>query len=218
MPSPRFWKTCCSSVNGAWPTQVAPSPPMWVISVLVLRSHARSPCRGSRCRPSPSTAVGHAWSRCCAGSRSRNTACARPCPAARCSSCSWPSRRARRCAQLVRFAGMLRSAGRRSPWRRRSASARLRSAGGCGRSSSALPMTQRAAVGRRVVEHARPSWSSRLRALLLDDDDLLQALGEAPRAFRLERPDHADLVEADAERPARASSMPRSSSAWRMSR
>ena len=32
MPSPRFWKMCLSDVNGAWPIQVTPSPPIWVIS------------------------------------------------------------------------------------------------------------------------------------------------------------------------------------------
>ena len=30
MPSPRFWKTCGVSVNGACPIQAAPSPPIWV--------------------------------------------------------------------------------------------------------------------------------------------------------------------------------------------
>jgi len=35
--SPRLAKMCLTSVNGAWPTQVTPSPPMWV-KVAVLRS------------------------------------------------------------------------------------------------------------------------------------------------------------------------------------
>ena len=34
MPSPRFWKMCLSEVNGAWPTQATPSPPMWLISAV----------------------------------------------------------------------------------------------------------------------------------------------------------------------------------------
>ena len=76
---------------------------------------------------------------------------------------------------------------------------------------------QRPAVGRRVVEEA-DELVLEVGALLLDDDHFLQAFGEAPRAFRLERPGHADLVEADAERLARSSLMPRSSSAWRVSR
>ena len=37
MPSPRFWNTCGVLENGAWPTQVTPSPPIWV-SVSVPRS------------------------------------------------------------------------------------------------------------------------------------------------------------------------------------
>ena len=36
-------------------------------------------------------------------------------------------------------------------------------------------------------------------ALLLDHQDLLQPLGEAPRALRLERPGHRHLVEAHAD-------------------
>ena len=36
-------------------------------------------------------------------------------------------------------------------------------------------------------------------ALLLDHQDLFQALGEAPRALRLERPGHRDLVDAQAD-------------------
>jgi len=36
-------------------------------------------------------------------------------------------------------------------------------------------------------------------ALLLDHQDLFQPLGEAPRALRLERPGHGDLVDADPE-------------------
>src|SRR3546814_14621404 len=39
------------------------------------------------------------------------------------------------------------------------------------------------------------------RALLLDDQDFLQALGEAPDAFALERPGHADLVDGKADLP-----------------
>src|SRR3972149_2921889 len=31
VPSPRFWKMCGISVNGAMPTHWAPSPPMWVM-------------------------------------------------------------------------------------------------------------------------------------------------------------------------------------------
>ena len=30
MPSPRFWNTCFISVNGAWPIQGTPSPPIWL--------------------------------------------------------------------------------------------------------------------------------------------------------------------------------------------
>ena len=37
------------------------------------------------------------------------------------------------------------------------------------------------------------------RPLFLDDNDLFQPAGELPRAVLLERPDHADLVEPDAD-------------------
>src|SRR6185437_16957091 len=37
-------------------------------------------------------------------------------------------------------------------------------------------------------------------AALLDDEDLLEADGEIAHPFRLERPGHPDLVEADADR------------------
>src|SRR5919201_1864757 len=37
VPSPRFWKMCGVSVNGAIPTHWTPSPPMWV-SPIVRRS------------------------------------------------------------------------------------------------------------------------------------------------------------------------------------
>jgi hypothetical protein len=30
VPSPTFWKTCPTSVNGAWPIHWLPSPPIWV--------------------------------------------------------------------------------------------------------------------------------------------------------------------------------------------
>ena len=56
-------------------------------------------------------------------------------------------------------------------------------------------------------------------ALFLDDEDFLQPFGEVAHAFRLERPDHADLVQANADlRGQRLASMPSSSSAWRTSR
>src|SRR5688500_17936457 len=38
-------------------------------------------------------------------------------------------------------------------------------------------------------------------ALLLDHQDLLQPLGEAPRALRLERPGHGNLVDAQTDVP-----------------
>jgi hypothetical protein len=36
-------------------------------------------------------------------------------------------------------------------------------------------------------------------AFFLDNEDLLQPFGKVADAFRFERPDHADLVEADAD-------------------
>jgi hypothetical protein len=35
VPSPRFWKRCGVSVKGAMPTHCTPSPPMWVIPMLL---------------------------------------------------------------------------------------------------------------------------------------------------------------------------------------
>ena len=78
-----------------------------------------------------------------------------------------------------------------------------------------------------LAEHARPLGQVvellldlRLdqRALLLDHQDQVEALGELEHALRLERPGHADLVDPDAELLGRTSSMPSSSMAWRTSR
>ena len=44
--------------------------------------------------------------------------------------------------------------------------------------------------------------------LLLDDEDLLQAFGEVAHAFRLERPGHRDLEDAEPISAASRSSMP----------
>jgi hypothetical protein len=88
---------------------------------------------------------------------------------------------------------------------------------GYGLSSSVLPITSGPAICRRVVEDA-DELVLEVGALLLDDDHLLQASAKRPRAFGLERPGDADLVEADAERLAALVARPRSSSAWRVSR
>lgn len=34
VPSPRFWNMCGVSLNGAAPTHMAPSPPIWVVPML----------------------------------------------------------------------------------------------------------------------------------------------------------------------------------------
>ena len=83
--------------------------------------------------------------------------------------------------------------------------------------SSRLPTIGRAVPGVDIVEDAHQLVFDEA-ALLLDDEHVLQALGEAPRALRLPAARSADLVEADAERRGAPSSMPRSSSAWRTSR
>ena len=43
------------------------------------------------------------------------------------------------------------------------------------------------------------------RALLLDDDDEVEPLGECAHDDRIERPDHADLEKSQAERPSSSS-------------
>ena len=71
----------------------------------------------------------------------------------------------------------------------------------CGRThspfSSNLPIDARAHVVAPVVELLLQLVLDDL-PLLLDDEDLVQALGEVAHAFRLERPRHRDLVHAQA--------------------
>src|SRR3989344_5076474 len=58
VPSPRLANTCWSVVNGAWPTQVTPSPPICV-KVEVLRSHPVGHVVAADARHSART-LGHA--------------------------------------------------------------------------------------------------------------------------------------------------------------
>ena len=64
--------------------------------------------------------------------------------------------------------------------------------------SSNLPIDARAHVLAPVVELFLELVFDEL-ALFLDDQDFLQPFGEVAHAFRFQRPDHADLVEADAD-------------------
>ena len=215
MPSPRFWKMCLSALNGAWPTQVTPSPPMWLISE-VRRSGIQIAMPWQPMPAMRAAAFRHAVDVLCGQPEQKNGVRA-----------TLARRRGQKLLLGFEAGQPLLELGD-SPrvlhqpvgdhhgdaGRRQLAFARQDDAAGL----VGLADDQRPAVGRRVVEDA-DELVLEVGALLLDDDHFLQALGEAPRAFRLERPGHADLVEADAERLARAPrSMPRSSSAWRVSR
>ena len=65
-------------------------------------------------------------------------------------------------------------------------------------SSSNLPTTRGRAAASQFIQLLLQLILDQ-RPLFLDDDDLFQPAGELPRAVLLERPDHADLVEPDAD-------------------
>ena len=141
-----------------------------------------------------------------------------PWPAARSAAAPWLRARASRCAQLrasrracfiSRLAITMRDAGRRQL-----AVARQQR---CGR---LVGLADHAAAGGRPARcRACAELVLEIGALLLDDDDFLagprrSAARPRARAARSCRPCRARMPSA----PARASSMPRSSSAWRVSR
>ena len=132
MPSPRFWTKCRPSVNGARPIHCAPSPPICGMPTSWPRlplARARPSC-GSRC-PTPTSSSARPASRCCAGSPSRSTACARG------------ARGSRRALAAAAAPAAACSGRRRARSRRPSARA----------TSSALPRrrARAAAAGRRVL-------------------------------------------------------------------
>ena len=189
---------CFSSVNGAWPIQLTPSPPIWLISE-VRRSGIQI---AMPWQPMPAIARLPSGTRVevlCGQPEQKNGVRAtlpggafsaapwlRGGPCAACSSGESPvcfiSRSAITMATPVGDSSP--SLGQERCGRPRR-SCRSPAAGGrparCRAAPRAGPRRWRASPRRRGSP---------------------RALGEAPRAFRLERPGHADLVEADAERPA----------------
>ena len=170
--------------------------------------HPRAPCSGSRCRPARAS-LPAPRSRCCAGSRSRSAA--RAGIGARQRQLGAFSLAVQEREPLLDALGLV--------WKRGDAlgdhagDARRRQLVGRGQDPVAgSRRTCRRSRGRTLV---LPVVQLLLHlaldegALLLDDEDLLQALGELAHALGLQRPGHADLVDADADVGGMASSRPR---------
>ena len=184
------------------PIQVAPSPPIWLI-VSVLRSIVTA----IRWQPTPPKAQEPSGTRVerlcgqpeqkygvrCNCRRDGGTAFP-PSASARSVQCPVSSRRARRDAIGARDDRRRQFAGRRQ----QPVAQRRRPLAGF----VELADDARAHVFAPVVEHLLQLVLDDL-ALLLDDQDFFEAGGETPRSAGLERPRHADLVDAQAERRGR---------------
>ena len=158
--------------------------------------HVDAPACGSRCRPSPSSPRAP-WSRCCAGSRSRNRARA-PCPA---------SLRTCRPAAALQGLEALPGAGaeaprgrsgRRSPRRSRRASSSPSIFSSFWPRSSVLPTT----TGRRsagALNSASLSCCSMIGRFSSTTRISRLPSAKAVAPCGLERPDHGDLVDGEPE-------------------
>ena len=81
-----------------------------------------------------------------------------------------------------------------------------------------MPRMRGPAADPRGRRRRRAADARSRRGVLLDHEHVLKPVRESPRAFFVERPDHADFVHANAEAAAaRPSWMPRSRSACRTS-
>ena len=218
---------CFSSVNGAWPIQGAPSAPMCV-KVAVSRSIQTA----MKWQPMPAGARLPSGTRVevLCGQPEQKYGCRIAVTRGFASSFSLESRKASRSRELrpeaLGHAELLEAlADRARDHRRRMLVVRRQQPRSGGLAFGAAPL----AVVVELADHARahvfaPVVELLLElvldelALLLDHEDFLEALGEAPRALRLERPRHRDLVDAQADCAATSSSMPRSSSACSTSR
>ena len=175
------------SVNGAWPIQVAPSPPIW-------RDGRGAPARHRQRHAVAAdaghgaAALGHLGRGVVRAARAEIRACAAALIGARAASgCSNASSRASRCSSTGLVGGRAGAAARRSPRDHGRRRARPRSAAASRRVSSRLPTTRGRRDGVHVVEDAHQLVLDEA-ALFLDHQDVLQPVGEAPRAALLERP------------------------------
>ena len=167
---------------------------------------SRSPCSGSRCRPARGCLPARG-STCCAGSRSRNAACAACRRAAAPARVPWlRGRRARSMMRALMWKRAMRWAMTRAMPRGRA----VRRPPAAASRASAAPIPPCRRICRRRAG-ARPRASCRVLpslvfddlALFLDHQNLFEPSGEIARRLPLRAATHADLVQADADLGAR---------------
>ena len=189
VPSPRFWNMCGVFVNGAMPTHCAPSPPMCVRPI-VRRSGIVS---AMPWQPMPAAAIepsGTTVERLCGQPEQKYGGRASVSAAGR-------SRSASSSATRAVIGGELQLALQAAGHDLGDAVGVELAVGRHQRTALLVALAHDARVLGVVVEHVAQEQLDE-RALLLDDQDLLEAPRELAHDARLHREEHADLQDADA--------------------